>query len=275
MEFLSMKRKPASTSVSSRTFDSLLPKKIRFDSSTAGENSFTGEYSALSKRNLGDSYSQSLHKPAKVDLEAQFEQKLAEKQAKILELQQKIIQTEMKLNEIVTSKDRIEHELSSTKDACKMKIKHYEDKIEDLQIEIRQLHHKFDHLAKDNVAKRETLEQLKLVCAEERLSHSKDLAESEQKITDMKLEHDAKVRELEKKLETALWESSKYQLEAEEAQNQLKIREKVVSPCNHQTVIDQQRQVIVEMENALFAQRTAFSQSQEAKLAKIPQVHSV
>jgi len=48
----------------------------------------------------------------------------------------------------------------------------------------------------------------------------------------------------------------------------------VTAPCNHEAVIEQQQQVIQEMENALFSQRTAFSQSHEAKLAKIPQMEN-
>jgi len=36
--------------------------------------------------------------------------------------------------------------------------------------------------------------------------------------------------------------------------------------------MEQQRQVIVAMENALFAQRSTTSASEEAKLARIPQV---
>ena len=137
MEFLSMKRKPASSAVSSaslRTYDSFLPKKIRFDSSVTGENSFTGESSIFPKRNVAESYSQSLNQSAKVDVAAQYEQKLSEKQANILELQQKIIQTEMKLNNVVTAKDQLEHDMSNLKEKCKIKIKHYEDKIEDLNV---------------------------------------------------------------------------------------------------------------------------------------------
>ncbi len=277
MDFLSMKRKPASsaasTSLRTSTFaDSFLPKKIRFDNSATGENSFTGDFSYLSKRNLADSFSQSASKSMKTDVTAQFEQKLSEKQAKILELQQKIIQIEMKFNDSLTAKNQLENDLSSIKDASKSKVKHYEDKIEDLQFEIKHLHHKFEELARENQLKKEKMEQLKLVCAEEKLLYSKELAGAEQKILDVQVEHELKVRKLEQSLENALWESSKHQLEAEEAKNQLKIREKVASPCNHQSVIEQQRQVILEMENALFAQRASFSQSQEAKLARIPQV---
>ena len=51
-------------------------------------------------------------------------QKLSEKQANILELQQKIIQTEMKLNNVVTAKDQLEHDMSNLKEKCKIKIKH-------------------------------------------------------------------------------------------------------------------------------------------------------
>ena len=133
-----MKRKPASSAVSTTSLrasrlDSFLPKKIRFDSSVTGENSFTGESSLFSKRNVAESYS-SLNKSTKVDVAAQYEQKLSEKQANILELQQKIIQTEMKLNNVVTARDQFEHEMSDLKELCKTKIKHYEDKIEDLHV---------------------------------------------------------------------------------------------------------------------------------------------
>lgn len=137
MDFLSMKRKPTSMAVSTSslrpsTLDSFLPKKIRFDSSVAGENSFTGESSLFPKRSVAESFSQSLNKSTKIDVGAQYEQKLSEKQANILELQQKIIQTEMKLNNVVTAKDQLEHDLSNLKETCKTKVKHYEDKIDDL-----------------------------------------------------------------------------------------------------------------------------------------------
>jgi predicted amino acid-binding ACT domain protein len=141
MEFLSMKRKPASMAVSTSslrtsTLDSFLPKKIRFDSSVTGENSFTGESSLFSKRNAAESFSQSLNKSTKLDVGAQYEQKLSEKQANILELQQKIIKTEMKLNNFVTAKDQLEHDLSNLKETCKTKVKHYEDKIDDLYVSL-------------------------------------------------------------------------------------------------------------------------------------------
>ena len=46
----------------------------------------------------------------------------------------------------------------------------------------------------------------------------------------------------------------------------------VAPSCDHESVMKQQRQVIVAMDNALFAQRSTNSASQEAKLARIPQV---
>lgn len=277
MEFLSMKRKPtvstASSSLRTSAYDSLLPKKIRFDAT--GENSFTGDFSlhSMPKRNT-DSMAQSL-KGAKIDVTSQLEQKLAEKQASILELQQKIIQIEMKLNESLTEKDQLKYDLSNIQDVCKTKVRHYEDKIEDLQIEIKQLHLKIDQLSKENQSKKEAMEQLKLGFSEEKLTFSKQSALIEQKLVEMELEHESQIRELKKKLENVTWESNKNKLEAEEAQNQLKLKERVVVPCNHESVIEQQRQVILEMENALFTQRTLSSQSQEAKLAKIPQVLKV
>jgi hypothetical protein len=50
------------------------------------------------------------------------------------EMEQKIIQTEMKLNNVVTAKDQLEHDMSNLKETCKIKIQHYEDKIEDLNV---------------------------------------------------------------------------------------------------------------------------------------------
>ncbi|KAK4017901.1 hypothetical protein OUZ56_033892 [Daphnia magna] len=138
MEFLSMKRKPASSAVATAmrtsTFDSHLPKKMCFDSSVAEEISVTADSSSFARKGVADSYSQSYNKPTKVDMTAQYEQKLSEKQAKVLELQQKIIQTEMKFNTLLTTKDQLDHDLSNLKDTCRTKIKHYEDKIENLQV---------------------------------------------------------------------------------------------------------------------------------------------
>ena len=142
-------------------------------------------------------------------------------------------------------------------------------------MEIKQLHLRNEHMSKENLLKKEAVEHLKLAFAEEKLSCSQELAESEQKIIDLQLGYEEKIKELENNLENALLKASKYQMEAEEAKHQLKLKETVLSPSssNHlQVVIEQQRQVILEMENALFAQRTTFSQSQEAKLARIPQV---
>ena len=50
------------------------------------------------------------------------------------EMKQKIIQTEIKLNNVVTAKDKLEHDMSNLKETCKIKIQHYEDKIEDLNV---------------------------------------------------------------------------------------------------------------------------------------------
>lgn len=230
-----------------------------------------GEYSVLSRRTASDSFNQSA-KALQVNATTKLEQQLAEKQATIVELQQKVIQAEMKLNDSLTVKEQLQFDLSNFKDVCKTKIKHYDDKIEDLHMEIKQLNSKIEQLTKENQMKKEAMEQFKLICAEEKLLYSKELAQSEQKIVEIQLQHESAIRELKQNLENAKWESDKHQLEAEEAKNQLKIREKVISPCNHHTVIEQQRQVILEMENALFAQRSSFSQSQEAKLARIPQV---
>lgn len=140
-------------------------------------------------------------------------------------------------------------------------------------MEIKQLHLKNEQLSKENLLKTEAVEQIKLLSAEEKLSCSKELAVSEQKIIDIEQGYEEKIKKLELKLENALLKVSQYQMEAEEAKNQLKLKERVVSPSsNHQVVIEQQSQVILEMQNALFAQRTTFSQSQEAKLSRIPQV---
>ena len=81
------------------------------------------------------------------------------------------------------------------------------------------------------------MEHLKLAFTEEKLSCSQELAESKQKIIDLQLGYEQKIKELEINLKNALLEASKYQ-----------------------------------MQNALFAQRT-FSQSQEAKLARIQVLH--
>ena len=92
-------------------------------------------------------------------------------------------------------------------------------------------------MSKENLLNKEAVEHLKLAFTEEKLSCSQELAESKQKIIDLQLGYEQKIKELEINLKNALLEASKYQ-----------------------------------MQNALFAQRT-FSQSQEAKLARIQVLH--
>ena len=104
-------------------------------------------------------------------------------------------------------------------------------------MEIKQLHLRNEHMSKENLLKKEAVEHLKLAFTEEKLSCSQELAESEQKIIDLQLRYEEKIKEQEINLKNALLEASKYQ-----------------------------------MQNALFAQRT-FSRSQEAKLARIQVLH--
>ena len=104
-------------------------------------------------------------------------------------------------------------------------------------MEIKQLHLRNEHMSKENLLNKEAVEHLKLAFTEEKLSCSQELAESKQKIIDLQLGYEQKIKELEINLKNALLEASKYQ-----------------------------------MQNALFAQRT-FSQSQEAKLARIQVLH--
>lgn len=276
MNFLGFKRKTANTSSASASIhtpaaDPFLPKRIRFDASAVGDNSILNDMSIVSRKTLQDSLNQS-QKVCKVDQTAQWENKLAEKQARIVELQQKIIQMEMKLKETETMKGKLEFDVDSMKDFSRMKTKHLEEKIEDLQTEIRQLIQKNELLSKENVKKAETLKQLKLLLEEQKLAYDKEAATSEQKLIDIQSKLEDEVKKLKRSLEDAIWEASKRRAEVEEVKEQLKLKEKTVTECNHQVLIEQQQQVIVEMENALFAQRTTFAQSQEAKLAKIPQV---
>lgn len=276
MNFLNFKRKTANTSAASAAMrtpavDPYVAKRIRFDSSAVGDSSLLSDMSVLSRKPLQDSMNQSL-KNTKAEHTAQLENKLAEKQAKIVELQQKVINMEMKLQDAETKKEKLEFDVDDMKDSAQLKTKHLEEKIEDLRVEIRQLLGKNELISKENMTKRENLEKLKLSFAEEKLAHGKEIANFEQKLVDIQLKYEVEVKDLKRNLEDAIWEASKRRAEAQEAKEQLKLKEKAVVQCNHQEMIDQQQQVIVEMENALFAQRTAFAQSQEAKLAKIPQV---
>lgn len=275
MEFLGMKRKPAGTAASSssaapKALDSVLPKRIRFDN-TGDLSSLTSDYSGIfsGRRQVHDSISSS-----RLDISAaQSERQVAEKQAKIIDLQQKVVQLEMKLSESESSKEQLKMTSKEVKEACAKKLKVYEDKIEDLKTELKQVQLKVDRLTSENQQKAEMIQELKLAGSEEKLAFGRELADNEQLTVELQTTYEEKIRELRIMLQEAESQSIRFQTDAEEARSQLKEAQSQVPPsCDHQRIIDQQSQVIEEMQNALFAQRTSFSQSEEAKLARIPQV---
>ena len=277
MEFLGMKRKPAGTAASSssaaqnKPLDSVLPKRIRFDN-TGDLSSLTGDYSGIfaGRRQVHDSISTS-----RLDISAaQSERQMAEKQAKIIDLQQKVVQLEMQLSESESSKEQLKMTTKEVKEACTKKLKVYEDKIEDLKAELKQVQLKVDRLTSENHQKAELVQELKLAVSEEKLAFGRELADNEQLTVELQTTYEEQIRELRNMLHEAEKQIFKFETDAEEARSQLRDAQAQVLPpsCDHQSVIDQQSQVIEEMQNALFAQRTTFSQSQEAKLARIPQV---
>jgi len=278
MEFLGMKRKPAGTAASSssaapKAMDSVLPKRIRFDN-TGDLSSLTADYSGIfsGRRQVHDSISSS-----KLDISAaQSERQMAEKQAKIIDLQQKVVQLEMKLSESESSKEQLKITTKEVKEACAKKLKVTEDKIEDLKAELKHTQLKVDQLTCENQQKAETIQELKLSLSEDKLAFGRELADNEQLTTELQTSYEEQISRLRTLLLEAESQSTKFKTDAEEAQSQL--REAVAKitvntpSCDHQSIIEQQSQVIEEMQNALFAQRATFSQSQEAKLARIPQV---
>lgn len=277
MEFLGMKRKPAGTAASSssaaqnKPLDSVLPKRIRFDN-TGDLSSLTGDYSGIfaGRRQVHDSISTS-----RLDISAaQSERQMAEKQAKIIDLQQKVVQLEMQLSESESSKEQLKMTTKEVKEACAKKLKVYEDKIEDLKAELKQVQLKVDRLTSENHQKAELIQELKLAVSEEKLAFGRELADNEQLTVELQTTYEEQIRELRNTLHEAEKQIFKFETDAEEARSQLRdVQAQVLPPsCDHQSVIDQQSQVIEEMQNALFAQRTTFSQSQEAKLARIPQM---
>ena len=68
-------------------------------------------------------------------------------------------------------------------------------------MEIKQVHLKNKQLSKENLLKTEAVEQIKLLFAEEKLSCSRELAVSEQKIIDIEQGYEEKIKMLELKLQ--------------------------------------------------------------------------
>ena len=257
MDFLlGQKRKPLNQSAASKAPapDSLLPKRIRYDITSTSISSINNSFT---------------HTAA---LKNHHDQELSEVKAQMMNLQQKVIQLEMKLSETETSRTQLRLSLTHVEDACKSQIRQHRDKIEDLQAEI--VRHKLvnSDLSRANTETKESMEKLKIDCAEEKLARSRQTAAVEEETEEMRVKFETEIVRLKKDLESGAWEVKKYQLEVEEARKQLELKEKVVAVCDHEVVIEQQQQVIREMENALFSQRAVFSKSHEAKLAKIPQV---
>ena len=93
-------------------------------------------------------------------------------------------------------------------------------------------------------------------------------------MTDERYRPEEEISRLKRDLESAQWESRKLHLEAEEKQSEIQIlKTRLVAPsCDYESVVEQQRRVIVAMENALFTQGSTTTSSQEAKLARILQV---
>ena len=147
-------------------------------------------------------------------------------------------------------------------------------------MEIEHLKSRNDALIKENQEKKEKADYWKLFCSEEKLRHGREQSEMQELLTDERTRHEEEISRLKRELESAQWDAKKLQLEAEEKQSEIQIlktrlENNVAPSCDHESVMEQQRQVIVAMENALFAQRSTTSASQEAKLARIPQVFQV
>ena len=268
MDFLGIKRKTnISSTFRTPVMEPVLPKKIKFDASGIADSSITG----LPSRKLQQTPLLRIN-PMQSEKIIEIEQKLSEKQAMNVDLQQKLIQAQMKYKELETEKQKLELAASSMEESCKSRIKQFEEKIEDLHLEIKRLHQRIAELVKDNLQKKSLAEKLKLASSEEKLAFNQQLIEKQQELEEIQTSYDLEIKELKHKLEEASWEANKFRLEAEEASNKLTLQEKIQTSCNHEATIEHQRQVILQMENALFAQRSASSQSQEAKLARIPQV---
>lgn len=273
MDFLlGQKRKPSTSSAMSRTAaqDSLLPKRIRYDATATSENS--EPLSAFARRGLHDSFGHSSVNRSRQDPAPHLEQELANKKAQVMNLQQKVIQLEMKLSSVETDKGQLKLSLTHAQDTCKIQIQQFKDQIEDLQVEIEQYQLKNHNLIEENVQIKELVDKLKVDSANEKLSHRQKIMAIEHEMVEMQNQLQSEINQLKHNLETSTGEVEKLKLETEETNKLLQLKERVTTSSNHEAVIEQQQQVIREMENALFSQRSAFSQSQEAKLAKIPQV---
>jgi len=275
MDFLlGQKRKPQASSVVSKPAaqDSLLPKRIRYDVTATSESS--EPLPAFARRSVHDSFSHSSMNKSRFDSTSQLEQEFSSKKAQVMNLQQKLIQLEMKLSGAETDKSQLKSNMTHVQDASKLHIQQYKDQIENLKSDIEKLQLKNLDLSTENVQIKESMEEMKVNYANERLVCKQKITSVEQEKEEMQNQLQLEINQLKRNSEVVTWEVEKHKLEAEEAKKLLQLKERVTAPCNHEAVIEQQQQVIQEMENALFSQRTAFSQSHEAKLAKIPQMEN-
>ena len=274
MDFLSIKRKYSNALPNSSQRTSLfdgtgVAKRIHFDSSA------TADSSTFSSRNLQLEVQRPTQTPnvtAKPDSTSQLEQRVADRQAAIVDLQQKLVHMEMKLSESEGKRDRLQTAFTNSEEAYRGKIKHCEDKIEDLREERKQLYAKNAELVRDNLQKKAAADKLRLNLGEEKLAYEQKLFAKEQALEEAEIHFELETKKLKEQVEQATWEAEKFRLEAEEACSKLQLRESPASLPREDSVIEHQRQVIVEMENALFAKRSTFSQTHEAQLARIPQV---
>ena len=270
-EYLASKRPikmSFSTNTSSTNADSVLPKRIRFDKSAAGDNSLMGiDLSGMSSisRNANQSLPGAIMaaarqtKTAKESCCQQNEMKLAEKQAAVLELEQKLINSQMKLKELETENSRLQYHTASVEEKCRVKLKQFREQNEDLEREVAKSGLKLVELARDKAQAKAASDQLKTLASQEKLSYSQKLLAKDQELEELQTSYEDEMQELRQKLEHVTWELNNYKLQAEEADKKLLMLEKVDTSNDHEATIKHQRQVIMEMENALFAQLAAFS----------------
>jgi len=218
MDFLlGQKRKPQASSAVSKPAaqDSLLPKRIRYDVTATSESS--EPLPAFARRSVHDSFSHSSMNKSRFDSTSQLEQEFSSKKAQVMNLQQKLIQLEMKLSGAETDKSQLKSNMTHVQDASKLHIQQYKDQIENLKSDIEKLQLKNLDLSTENVQIKESMEEMKVNYANERLVCKQQITSVEQEKEEMQNQLQLEINQLKRNSEVVTWEVEKHKLEAEEA----------------------------------------------------------
>lgn len=209
------------------------------------------------------------------------ERKLAAKDAELADLRQQLVRARMRQSELETEVGRLDEAMRSADERRRAAEARQAAEADELRAEAERQRRRGAELSREALRQRQAADELRLAAGEMKLAHQQRLTAADRLLDEERQGRQVEVEELRLRLERAQLEANRQRLDADEVRERLLDAERRADEAAAATgatgadlraTVEHQRQVILQMENALFAQRAAASQSQEARLARIPQL---